>query len=194
MYYTFLIISLLITLSCKNAVSLNISSSQGDFISKDDELFNLDSQLAHLSISNKSSIDYSDSEEEGVPCYDMVFNYTKSNKRTFDNKLVLNTVGSGCEISLDQLSKDAKSIWSKAGENNLTVLCVVLKNAKGRLKKFVFTNQIDYSYYADSGSNIIISKSHELGYHVVQAQQSHAEGALLQFYREGQILIKRLLE
>jgi hypothetical protein len=66
------------------------------------------------------------------------------------------------------------------------VCCVILERlSDGIRKKFAFTTvqQLASGNFREDYTNLI-EKAHALGYHVVQAQQSHAEPALLQFLQE----------
>ena len=83
------------------------------------------------------------------------------------------------DVSPTRLAQDAQEIHAKLPQNDFskrtTVLCVALKNKEGSIKKFVFCNAdlmpVKLRDYAE----------HELGYHVIHAGQSHAEGEFLQF-------------
>jgi hypothetical protein len=78
-----------------------------------------------------------------------------------------------------KLSLDARIILdadqSERSKNSTAILCVVLRDQSGCLKKFVFHNGQE----AMSGPNRTMA--HELGYDIIQAEQSHAEGQFLQF-------------
>ena len=124
---------------------------------------------------------YSDSEEELAPHYKWVYNHTKIKNLRY-SRLVQNKAANVKDVKPSKLKEDAEAIWKAGGENHkIAVLCVALKDKYNRIKKFVCTNQRDYK--GKKGKNII-RKAHKRGYHVVQAQQSHAEGALLQFLQE----------
>ena len=78
-----------------------------------------------------------------------------------------------------QLSNDAFDIVSSESnsrtQDSTVCFCVALRDKDGYVKKFSFHN----------GTNVMSpamrTKAHELGYDVIQAEQSHAEGQFLQF-------------
>jgi hypothetical protein len=78
-----------------------------------------------------------------------------------------------------QLSLDARVILeaepNERSKNSTAIFCVVLRDKYGFLKKFVFHNG------KEAMSGPVRAKAHELGYDIIQAEQSHAEGQFLQF-------------
>lgn len=87
------------------------------------------------------------------------------------------------EVGLDelrlQLSSNAFDIVGSEPNDqtrkSTTCLCVALRDEHKYVKKFVFHNG------AHVMSPAMRKKAHQLGYDVIQAQQSHAEGQLIQF-------------
>ena len=77
-----------------------------------------------------------------------------------------------------QLSKDAFDIVSSESnsrtQDSTVCFCVALRDKRGYVKKFSFHNG------ANVMSPAMRAKAHELGYDVIQAEQSHAEGQFLQ--------------
>lgn len=151
--------------------------------------------------------EYSDSEEEEQvqqeiknsngtgtsfltpPRFGCVYNLTKTEDIRSDNmgKLVDNIVSIPCKAAPSKLHDNAKAIWEVGGKNtHLAVLCAALQDINGRIKKFVFTSE---GWVRDE----IKEKAHQLGYHVVETQQSHAEGGLLQFLQERPNTYKRIV-
>lgn len=153
------------------------------------------SELDHIHLelsSDRKDGYYSDSEEEDAPHFPRVSNHTKMytlNRKPEKGTFINNYALSFEEVTPSQLKADAEEIHHAIPEQNsngmanrkygaTTILCVALVDKYGRVKKFAFSN-----------SNGIMGKSlrvkaHELRYHVVQAQQAHAEGELLQFLQE----------
>jgi hypothetical protein len=78
-----------------------------------------------------------------------------------------------------QLSLDARVILeaesNPRSKNSTAIFCIVLRDKYGYLKRFAFHN------HKDPMSGAIRSKAQELGYDIIQAEQSHAEGQFLQF-------------
>jgi hypothetical protein len=141
---------------------------------------------------------YSDSEDEGAPHFNKVYNFTKSIDGFIDNYALPDT-----NLLPEELQEDAKAIRKTRStpdeanlpianeltilhpihsiglpEDNLTILCVALRQHDGRIKKFVFTN------WEGEPPHAIIEAAHDKKYHVVVAQRSHAEGEFLQFLQE----------
>ncbi|MHB9148328.1 MAG: hypothetical protein ACYC2U_08210 [Candidatus Amoebophilus sp.] len=156
--------------------------------------------------------DYSDSEEEGAPHFNGIYNLTKHGVYDIENTeeyysplvhpdsntVVNNYVSDSEEVDTIKLEKDAKRIW-KACKNrkHVTVLCAALRRKDNQIKKFVFTNLPSvYQFRINDKKNkkklvstkqnieIIAKEAHSKGYHVIMAQQSHAEGELVQFLQE----------
>ncbi|MCG8340629.1 MAG: hypothetical protein MI674_05175 [Cytophagales bacterium] len=145
----------------------------------------------------------SDSEEEGATQYRSVHNSSKkrplyrSNEKTnariserlvWEKSRVDNYAKSREEILPATLASDAVAIHSVLEEDSrsygaTTILCVALlqkednDNGKDSIKKFAFSNS------QLMGPNLR-DKANQLGYHIIHAQQSHAEGVLLQFLQE----------
>jgi hypothetical protein len=128
----------------------------------------------------------SEEEEEAVdsphkpPHFNGVYNYSKSK---YTSSRIDNAVGRGELISRAKLKEDADEIWAEATRNDkhngkyVCILCVVLRQKDGRNKKFVFTNQ--------SMINTAIYKAaNKRGYHLIIAQNAHAEGEMMQFLQE----------
>jgi hypothetical protein len=112
-----------------------------------------------------------------------VVNYTKKN---FPDKKYSNYVKALQEIPTPLiLAKDAKNInESESNERTIkstVILCVALRNQKGYIKKFAFHN----------GTGLMPptmrNKAEKLGYHVIKAEYSHAEGQFLQFLYQRHI-------
>lgn len=76
-------------------------------------------------------------------------------------------------LSPAQLKEHAESINNSPGF--VTVLCVALKHSDGYIKRFVFCNG------SRAIPQAIQDKAESLGYHVVVAEQAHAEGEFIQF-------------
>lgn len=97
--------------------------------------------------------------------YDLCNNYLK--EEIEPNKL------------LCQLSSDAFDIVGSEPnpqtQKSTVCLCAALRNKHGYVKKFTFHNGVGVM------SPAMRTKAHELGYDVIQTQQSHAEGQLIQF-------------
>jgi len=78
-----------------------------------------------------------------------------------------------------QLSTDAHSLLdllpSDQSKTRTTYLCAALRDKHGYIKKFVFHNGEGLMPPAVRG------KAHTLGYDIIQAEQSHAEGEFIQF-------------
>lgn len=107
--------------------------------------------------------------------YNQTANYIK-------NEIIENNVSpedlQSKEKLLTKLSKDALIILEEAlteSKNRTVIFCVVLKDINNHLKKFAFYN----------GENpmplSMRNKAEELGYDVIKAGQTHAEGQFLQF-------------
>jgi TPR repeat protein len=112
-----------------------------------------------------------------------------------DKTLISNYASNESQATCDQLKNDAGTIWNHVNDkfkngDKITILCVALRKNDGHVKKFVFTNQPSIYQWFETYPNTketmkeICNKAHELGYHVIMAQQSHAEGELLQFLQE----------
>jgi hypothetical protein len=154
---------------------------------------------------------YSDSEEEqDAPHFNGIYNFTKhgvfdiqpdSEEETqyyapikMEGNLVNNYVTEYKDILLDKLQEDAIAIHPESKKDKVkfsktTTLCVALRQNDGRIKKFVFTTlpslyQGDYKESNRDTIDKISKKAHELSYHVIMAQQAHAEGELMQFLQE----------
>lgn len=129
--------------------------------------------------------EYSDSEKEEEdeykpPHFNNVYNFTKNHFKS--NPTICDNYIPEKEESFiaKNLADDARKIKNYArskGENKLTVLCVALKHRNGRVKKFVFTSR-------GFVLKCVAKEAHKLNYHVIQTQQSHAEGGLMQFLQE----------
>ncbi|MEM7055828.1 MAG: hypothetical protein AAF392_03035 [Bacteroidota bacterium] len=80
------------------------------------------------------------------------------------------------DASPTKLAKDAKLIQEamKGDKSHTTILCVALRDRHGHIKKFAFCN----SAIMPSSCR---DKAESLGYAVIKAEQSHAEGQFLQF-------------
>jgi hypothetical protein len=78
-----------------------------------------------------------------------------------------------CQLTKDAFLISESGIADRPGST--TCLCVALRDKKGYIKKFIFHNGESLL-----GPNMR-NKAHELGYDVIQTQQSHAEGQLIQF-------------
>lgn len=100
------------------------------------------------------------------------FNYTEKGQNDVNNRADMQ---SDKKPTPENLVKDALIINEafKGVSTHTTVLCVALEDLQGTIKKFVFQN-------AESPSRLA-TKAHELGYHLIQAQRSHAECQFLQF-------------
>ncbi len=156
---------------------------------------------------------YSDSEEEyeESPHFNGVYNLTKygilniEEQSTFDGfekEFINNYVTDYADITPNKLKKDAETIHKSLKEisknfpiDRVTILCVALRQNDGRIKKFVFTTQLSVYQFTYSNHSkkcfstketmqAIVKKAHELGYHVVMAQQAHAEAEFMQFLQE----------
>jgi len=126
--------------------------------------------------------EYSDSEDDEAPRYEPVYNHTKKkrgkNKET--KELINNYADSFEEVTKERLQEDARCIHDVIPKDSrsygaITILCVALGDKAGRIKKFVCCNCKEVL-----GIDLR-NKAYELGYHVIRAQQAHAEGALMQF-------------
>jgi hypothetical protein len=150
--------------------------------------------------------EYSDSEEEDAPHFNGVYNLTKhgvyniyssSEEKRFykpilspTGKPINNYVTRYEEIHPKILKEDAETISKEF--SNITILCVALRQNDGRIKKFVFTNEPSlYQFrgsdkYVNTEKNLedIAKRAHERCYHVIMAQQAHAEGEFMQFLQE----------
>jgi hypothetical protein len=155
---------------------------------------------------------YSDSEEEEAPHFNGVYNLTKYGILNieapsfkvfpnFDNAFIDNYVTTYDEITCNRLKQDAGfirgSLKNLAGFpiDRVTILCVALRQYDGRMKKFVFTNQLSVYQYPISNPSkklfstkktikTIVGEAHQRGYHVIMAQQAHAEAEFIQFLQE----------
>jgi hypothetical protein len=80
------------------------------------------------------------------------------------------------KLSSDAFLISASGVTDRPGST--TCLCVALRDNQGYVKKFIFHN----------GENLLAQgmreKAHELGYDVIQTDQPHAEGQLMQFLRQ----------
>jgi hypothetical protein len=156
---------------------------------------------------------YSDSEEEDedTPHFNGIYNLTKygivnieeqAKFDSFEEAFINNYVTDYADTTPNKLKNDAKDIHTSLKKihtnfpiDRVTILCVALRQNDGRIKKFVFTNQLsvyqfDYSnhykkcFSTKETMQAIVKRAHELGYHVVMAQQAHAEAEFMQFLQE----------
>ncbi|MEO1300867.1 MAG: hypothetical protein AAFU83_01260 [Bacteroidota bacterium] len=114
------------------------------------------------------------------------YNLTKKRKLEWQKAKVDNYIRSHAQISaLKDLAQDALQIAAstQGSLEYTTILCVALMNSKQRVKKFAFHNGTtgDWRKPDAENANSKESMAHELGYHLIQSQQSHAEGQFLQF-------------
>ena len=83
------------------------------------------------------------------------------------------------DIRPEKLAKDATEIWNaipnEKSRKNATVICAALRDTDGFVRLFTVWNKNSVLCPAAR------EKAYKLGYHVIRAQQSHAEGQLLQF-------------
>jgi len=164
----------------------------------------------------RSSGYYSDSEEEDAPHFNGVYNYTKHGiadiksdsasygPLRFEREGVIQAVNNYLTqyetIALIKLEEDAKALLTDiqpaTAQRHITILCVLLRQKDGRIKKFAFSNLHACYQYKDQNTSLknnsstdllieqIASLAHERDYHFILTQGSHAEGGLLQFLQE----------
>jgi len=141
---------------------------------------------------------YSNSEPEEDKLIPGIFNKTKKNRKA-DEERVDNYLRWGGPIP--HLHQDAQEIHdviprkvqtgAKVGKSNQSygattvVTALLLDTESGRIKKFVFSN-------LSSMGNELTKRAEGLGYHVITAGVSHAEGELIQFLHVRNGLYKLL--
>ena len=158
-----------------------------------------------------SKDEYSDSEEEDAPHFDMVYNHTKmfgSGSNIVNNVVGIDEVqryrkmseriagsGNGTAVEVSKilwgsdLAYDAKAIHNAVpnastfnkNKGGTTVLCVALEE-KRMLSPRVKLFLLTNLVLPPLRSMLDMAST--LGYHVIQTQESHAEAALLQFLQE----------
>lgn len=117
---------------------------------------------------------FSDTEVSGSSGDEFVFNLTKDRgEREVDNYAKYSE-----SISPATLARHAQEIHAALPQNKFahhtTTLCVALKNSGNSIKKFAFCNN-------DLMPPALRDKAEYKNYHVVRAEQAHAEGEFLQF-------------
>lgn len=128
--------------------------------------------------------EYSDSEAESSPRRRElaqehgVRNYTKYSRKKGTAKVVNKVPKTGVEAAAGQLMAHAKQIQSKAtgkssGPTTITT-ALLLHKPTGIYKKFAFTN-------IGLMAAPLRREAESLGYHVVKAPETHAEGQLIQY-------------
>ena len=158
-----------------------------------------------------SEDEYSDSEEEDAPHFDMVYNHTKmfgSGSNIVNNVVGIDKIeryrkmseriagsGNGTVVKVSKvlwgldLADDARTIHkaipntSKFNKNKggTTVLCVALEE-KRMLSPRV--KKFLFTNLVLPPLRSMLNMACTMGYHVIQTQESHAEAALLQFLQE----------
>lgn len=100
-------------------------------------------------------------------------NYTKQKMKPINNY-----ISAIEDISPQKLAEHAQQIHAELSERSsaaTTILCVALKSSDNGIKKIVFCNSTLMTL------SLRAKAEQELGYHVFQAEQAHAEGEFLQF-------------
>ena len=115
-----------------------------------------------------------------------VYNYSRKQRRKNDNRYeptkdISNYHNLRDPLSPIDLAKDTKLIERAAiSQGHLTIFCVALRDKYGNIKKFAFSN-----------STLMPQRCREqaesLGYAVIKARQSHAEGQFLQFLYQRKV-------
>ena len=115
-----------------------------------------------------------------------VYNYSRKQRRKNDNRYEPTKDTSNYHNLRDPLSpidlaKDTKLIErADISQGHLTIFCVALRDKYGNIKKFAFSN-----------STLMPQRCREqaesLGYAVIKARQSHAEGQFLQFLYQRKV-------
>lgn len=120
-----------------------------------------------------------DTEEPLPKWLQQVKNYSRTQK---DRKWRNNYVDAQ-DTSPKQLAKDAKLIQEaiRGDKSFTTILCVALRDKHGHIKKFAFCNS---EFMPPSCRD----KAESLGYAIIKAEQSHAEGQFLQFLYKRAII------
>ena len=163
------------------------------------------------SVDEDTGEEYSDSEEEDAPHFDMVYNHTKmfgSGSNIVNNvvgpdkveryrKISVRLAGSGNRNAVEMrkilwgvdLADDARMIHNaipntctfNKNKGGTTVLCVALEEKK-MLSPRVKLFLLTNLVLPPLRS--MLDEAASLDYHVIQTQESHAEAALLQFLQE----------
>lgn len=108
-----------------------------------------------------------------------IFNYSRRRSKEWR----ANNYVDAQDTSPKQLAKDAKLIQEaiRGDKSFTTILCVALRDKHGHIKKFAFCNS---EFMPPSCRD----KAESLGYAVIKAEQSHAEGQFLQFLYKRAII------
>ena len=155
--------------------------------------------------------EYSDSEEEDGPHFDMVYNHTKmfgSGSNIVNNVVGIDKVeryrkmseriagsGNGTAVEVSKvlwgsdLADDARTIHNAIPNSSIfnknkggtTVLCVALEEKRMVLPR---VKLFLFTNLVLPPLRSMLDMASALGYHVIQTQESHAEAALLQFLQE----------
>ena len=172
------------------------------------------------SVDEDTGEEYSDSEEEDAPHFDMVYNHTKmfgSGSNIVNNvvgpdkveryrKISVRLAGSGNRNAVEMrkilwgvdLADDARMIHNaipntctfNQNKGGTTILCVALEEKK-MLSPRVKLFLLTNLVLPPLRS--MLDEAASLDYHVIQTQESHAEAAYFNFFKRGARRIKWIL-